>query len=125
MALRWKGLTYTAEGRLQITLHETRGGAPYNAHFLETPRNLETDDDIAPVPKEYVELVVALTCKRLSESAGNATVAQYYFAECDRLWRYVKRNVLIHDRMRQESLDPVGGFDSVRNGVAEPWTWRL
>jgi hypothetical protein len=114
-SVAWKGLSYTDQGRLQISLHDYTGG-PYLCHFIATPADLEQDADVALIPMDYLELVVMLTCKRLTEAAGNMTLAQYYGAENERLWKYVKRDCLRKDRMRQESLSVLDSYESWRNG---------
>lgn len=116
MQLTWKGLAHTDEGRTQITLHETCTG-PFNLHFIALTKDLVIDTDVALVPDEYTELVVVLACKRLTENAGNSTMAQYYMAEAARLTQQVKRSCALHDRMRQPQLETLGAYDSWRNGA--------
>lgn len=114
--LTWKGIGYTDEGRLQVTLHSVVTG-PFNVHFIALQRPLVVDTDVAIVPDEYVELVVVLACKRLTECAGNAAMLQYYAAESQRLWREVKRSCQLHDRQRQPQMEMIGGYDSWINGA--------
>lgn len=113
----WKGLGYTDEGRLRITLHDYSGG-PFDAHFIRVPKELVGDTDVAIVPPDYTELIVMLACKRLTENAGNLAMAQYYIAEAERLWRVVKRNCHLYDRMRKEQLTVPFAYDSTTNA---PW----
>lgn len=80
--------------------------------------DLVKDSDVALLPGDYIELVVMLTCKRLAETAGNMSMIQYYAAETDRLWKYVKRDVLRYDRMRQGQMTSIDSYDSWRNGGA-------
>jgi len=123
-AMMWKGIGYADNGRLQITLHDYTGG-PYVAHFIVVPKDMVTDADTTIIPQDYLELVVVLTCKRLAESAGNVTVVQYWQAEVERLWKYVKRDVQRYDRMRQESLAVGDTWDTWRNaGFPDP-LWYL
>lgn len=113
----WKGLGYTDEGRLRITLHDYSGG-PFDAHFIRVPKELVADTDVAIVPPDYTELIVMLACKRLTENAGNLAMVQYYIAEADRMWRVVKRNCQLYDRMRKEQLTVPFAYDSTTNA---PW----
>lgn len=120
----WKGLSLTEGGRVQIVLHDYSGG-PFIAHFIAIPKDLVKDDDVTLVPQDYVELVVMLTCKRLAESVGNSTIAVYYAAESDRLWRYVKKDAYRYGNMAQESMTD-GGYDTCRNaGFSDPTFWNL
>ena len=111
----WKGLGYTDQGRLQVTLHDYSGSS-YVAHFIVLPEDLEKDNDLCLVPRDYIELIVVLACKRLAESGGNAQVAGYYAAEVERLYKYVKRNMQTFDRMRQGQLSADHYFSASRNG---------
>lgn len=120
----WKGVSLTSSGRLQLALHDYSGG-PFVCHFIALPQDLSLDGDLALVPNDYIELVVMLTCKRLAESIGNGTIAGYYASETERLWRYVKKDVLRYDRMRQESMT-YGGYDTARNaGFENTAFWEL
>jgi hypothetical protein len=112
--LSWKGISYTDQGRTQITLFTVQTG-PFLVHYIANTPELVVDTDYTLIPADHTELVVMLTCKRLTECAGNLTMAQYYSAESERLWRTLKKENLRYDRMRQESMDPVGGYDSTRN----------
>lgn len=122
--ITWKGIAYTSNLRLQITLHEA-GSGPYIVHFIQLPKTLVSDDDVVVLPAQYVELVVVLTCKRLSECVGNSNLAMYYGSETERLWRYVKRDCLRYDRMRQEAMTTSGAYDTLRNGSSNPSSWYL
>lgn len=123
-ALVWKGINHTSNLRTQITLHETAPG-PYLVHFIQLVRDLVDDTDIASVPMQYIELVVMLTCKRLSECGGNANMSTYYAAETERLWRYVKRDCLRYDRMRQESMMTQDSYSSIHNFPSMDDLYRL
>lgn len=114
-AITWKGLAHRDNGRIQLTLHDYTGG-PYECHFMARHVDLVKDSDLALIPGDYIELVVMLTCKRLAETAGNMSMIQYYAAETDRLYKYVKRDVLRYDRMRQGQMTTIDSFDSWRNG---------
>lgn len=116
-AITYKGLAYKDNGRLHLTLHDYSGG-PYVCHFMARHVDLVKDSDVALLPGDYIELVVMLTCKRLAETAGNMSMIQYYAAETDRLWKYVKRDVLRYDRMRQGQMTSIDSYDSWRNGGA-------
>lgn len=123
LALTWKGIAYTSALRVQITLHDAPGG-PYIVHFIQLPPELVADTDIAILPGQYIELLVALTCKRLAECVSSAPLASYYAAETERLWRYVKRDCLRYDRMRQESMTTTG-YNTLRNGTFMSEMWSL
>lgn len=123
-AVIWRGLGYTDEGRLQVTLQDFTGG-PYVAHFIIKPKDLSADADTTIIPQDYVELVVMLACKRLAESAGNASMSQYYQGEVERIWKRVKQDVQRYDRMRQEALSTNDTWDTWRNaGFPDP-LWYL
>lgn len=113
--LVYKGIGYTDQGRAQITLMDYSGG-PFIAHFIATPQDLEQDADLALIPMEYLELVVMLTCKRLTEAAGNMTMAQYYAAETERLWKYVRRDCLRRDRFKNDALTTIDSYDNWTGG---------
>jgi hypothetical protein len=119
-----KGLAYNEQGRVQVTLHDY-GGGPFVCHFIQNPKELVAESDAAPVPVEYVELVVMLTCKRLAENTGNMGLATYYAAETERLWRLLKREAQRYDRMRQGQLEGLGVYDSWRNGSYPTWMEAL
>lgn len=123
-ALVWKGISHTSNLRTQITLFDV-GCAPYVVHFIQIPRDLVNDDDVTVMPEHYIELPVMLTCKRLSESVGNSSLAMYYAAECERLWRMVKRDCQRYDRMRQETMATVDCYDTLRNSGPMPDSWYL
>lgn len=123
-ALVWKGISHTSNLRTQITLHDV-ASAPYIVHFIQLPKELVSDIDVAVLPFHYTELVVVLTCKRLAECAANSQMAMYYASETERLWKYVRRDCLRYDRMRQESMTTTDVYDSLRNGSSSNWTWRL
>lgn len=123
-ALVWKGISHTANLRTQITLHDYSTG-PFVVHFIQLPTDLVVDDDVSVIPAQYSELVVVLTCKRLSEAAGNAQLATYYGIETQRLWSTVKRDCLRYDRMRQESMTTSDAYDTLRNGTSSDWLWSL
>ena len=86
---------------------------------------MDGDDDKCLIPMDYMELVVMLTCKRLAETAGNMSMIQYYGAENERLWKYVKRDVLRFDRMRQGQMTVIDSFDSWRNGSSTDFLGNL
>lgn len=123
-SLPWKGITYTDQGRMQVTLH-TAGPAPYVGHWIIPFKELEQDTDVAQVPPQHVELVVLLACKRLAEASGNATIAAYYAGESARLWQAVKRDALRYDRFRQEGLTPSDTYDHWRDGGSSDPLWGL
>jgi len=116
-ALTYKGISYTDSGRVQITLHDYSGG-PFIVHYLAQWTDLVNDTDATLVPIDHMELIVMLTCKRLTECAGNAPMAGYYAAESERLWRTLKKENLRYDRMRQGQLEALGAMDSWSN---RPW----
>ena len=111
-----KGLTYTDQGRLQVTLMDYSGG-PFVAHYILLPKDLEQDSDTTLIPWDHIELIVMLTCKRLAESGGNAAIASYYAGETQRLWQYAKRDALRYDRIR-------GGVLESNDHYAPP-SWRM
>lgn len=111
-----KGLTYTDQGRLQVTLMDYSGG-PFVAHYLLLPKDLEQDNDTTLIPWDHIELIVMLTCKRLAESGGNAAIASYYAGETQRLWQYAKRDAMRYDRIR-------GGVLESNDHMAPP-SWRM
>ena len=119
-----KGLAYTDKGRTQVTLHDY-GGGPFICHFIQNPKELVSDGDVALLPVEYVELVVMLTTKRLCENTGNMGLATYYAAETDRLWRLLKREAQRYDRMRQGQLEGLGTYDAWRGGGYPNWMEAL
>jgi hypothetical protein len=114
-ALTYKGISYTDAGRVQIALHNY-GGGPFIVHYLAQWTDLVNETDATLVPIDHVELIVMLTCKRLTECAGNASMAAYYAVESDRLWRALKKENLRYDRMRQGQMEAIGAMDSWRNG---------
>lgn len=122
--LVWKGLSYTDQGRVQVTLAVAVPG-PYMAHFIQRNTELTNDDDIVILPEEHLELLVVLTCKRLAECAGNSGIASYWAAESDRLWKYIKRDAQRHDRMRQDDMMTSHAWDSWANGSGDSWMWGL
>lgn len=109
--VRFIGMGYTDSGLLQLMLPD-EGAGTYNVHHLVEPLDLATDDDACLVPNAYTEMVVMLACKRLAESAGNATLSSYYAAETERLYKYVKRDCMRHMRSNQP-LIRVGGQDDI------------
>lgn len=120
----WKGDAMVDSGRVRIVLHDYTGG-PFIAHFIVVPPDLVEQADACLVPNDYIELVVLLTCRRLAEASGNAEVASAYAMESDRLWRWVKKDVLRHQRMRQETLT-LGGYEANTNsGCDRPSSWYL
>lgn len=112
-----KGISYTDQGRIQITLHDYTGG-PYICHFMTTPTIPVKDSDRLIYPSHHGELLVVLSCKRLAESAGNISVATYFASESARLWQILKREALRMDRFRNESLTTIPSYDSWTNGAA-------
>jgi hypothetical protein len=114
--LTWRSISYTDEGRIQVTLYDSITG-PFNVHFIALTQPLTVDTDVAILPEEYTELVVMLACKRLTECSGNVVMAQYYAAESERLWKMVKRSCQLHDRMRQPQMEMLGAYDSWTNGA--------
>lgn len=111
-----KGISYTDQGRIQITLHDYTGG-PYICHFMTTPTIPVKDSDRLIYPSHHGELLVVLSCKRLAESAGNISVATYFASESARLWQILKREALRMDRFRNESLTTIPSYDSWTNGA--------
>jgi len=122
--LVWKGISHTSNLRTQITLHDYCPG-PFIVHFMQLPQKLVVDTDVVVIPDQYTELLILLTCKRLSECIGNANLAMYYSAECARIWKDVKRDCLRYDRMRQEAMTAADGYDTLRNTGAWPNSWSL
>lgn len=108
LRVTWSMLSYTSEGKLQALINYP--GA-LNAHYRVIPKDLDTDEDVALLPYEHIELVVVLTCKRLAESAGNATLSTYYVGESQMLWRALKKDCAFYDRQRQESLTTIDSYD--------------
>jgi len=119
-----KGIGYTDQGRIQVTLHDY-SGTSYLVHYIVIPKDLEQDNDTTVLPQDYLEMLVTLTCKRLAEAGGNVSIASFFAAEVERLWKYVKRDVLRYDRMRLAQLDVSGSYDASFNGPAGPSSWRL
>ena len=111
----WKGIGYTDQGRLRIALHDYSESS-YLAHYIVLPEDLEQDGDLCLVPRDYVELIVVLACKRLAEAGGNAAIAGYYAVEVERLYKYVKRNMQTFDRMRQGQFTSDTFYSAERNG---------
>lgn len=123
--LLWKGVAYTSNLRTQITLCETTGGGPYIVHFIQTPQDLVNNDDVAVLPGQYMELAVVLTCRRLAECVANQSLAAYYTAAAAELWRFVKRDCLRYERMRQEQMTTADAYSSLRHGTANSPLWEL
>lgn len=115
--VEWKGISYTSEGKIQVTLHDYTGG-PYICHFMTTPPTPVKDSDRLVYPSHHGELLVVLSCKRLAESAGNISIATYFASESSRLWSILKREALRMDRFRNESLTTLPSYDSWTNGAA-------
>lgn len=108
---------YTDNGRLQLIVHDYVPG-PHIIHYMAAPSKLVNGTDMTLLPKEYVELLVVLACKRLTESSGNQTILAYYEAEAERLFKYVKRDCDRFDRQRQETLYGQGLGDSWGAGAS-------
>lgn len=120
----WKGDAIVDNGRVRIVLHDYTGG-PFIAHFIIVPPDLVEPADSCLVPNDYIELVVLLTCRRLAEASGNAKVAAAYAMESERMWRWVKKDALRQQRMRQDTLT-LGGYETNTNsGMPSPSSWYL
>lgn len=115
---------FTDSGRIELSLHTASTGQVVVWHLI-VPRELDGDGDRCLVPMDYVELIVVLACKRLSEAAGNVNMAAYYDAEAVRLWKYVKRNVLAHGRMSNDQMAPGDSYDAIRGGSSTDPLWGL
>lgn len=117
----WKGVSLQQNGRMQIALHDW-SGTTFVVHFISIPKDLVSATDVAIIPNDYIELLVLLVCKRLAEATGNSTIAAYYGIECERIWRYVKKDALRYQRMYQEAIT-VDGYSTLDNGLPKPSSW--
>lgn len=111
------------EGRTQITLQESLGGS-YYVHFQIAAPDMVGDDDVCLLPDQYVETLVALTCKRLAESSGNGMQAAYYASEAERLMRVYLRDVKRQSRARKDNLK-VRDHNTWFDHHYEDATWRF
>lgn len=119
-----RSLYTTDAGAVVVTLPEGVSGQLRVYHTM-VPMDLEGDDDRCLVPYDYTELIVVLTCKRLAECSGNGSVASYYAAESERLWKYVKRNVQLHRRLEQNQITAGDSTEAFGYWATADEPWRF
>jgi len=122
--LPWRGLGFTNAGQLIVAVYGGMTGQLTCVHST-VPGDLQNDSDLCVVPRDYLELVVLLTCKRLAEASGNATIAAYYNGESARVWAYVRRSLQTHRRYQQAQLTTYDAYDAFGNGSSTPHLWGL
>lgn len=108
MQVVWKYVGMTDQGACKI-LMVSDGGTTFDVHHVITPTRLVETGDVSIIPLLYSELVVLLACKRLGESGGNADQVAVWMTEAEKLWKFVKRDCMRYERMRQEELGLPGG----------------
>lgn len=111
--LAWKSLGYSGNGKLKILI-QSAAALPYEVHHIIQQEELVKDGDRSVIPQDYTELIVVLACKRLAESFGNSEVAQYYMAETERLFSWLRRDAQRYERQRKPSLSIWGQPDDFR-----------
>lgn len=110
LPINWELATTSQQGHVEIVATDGYSGNATAVHWV-LPKDLIEDGDPVLLPMEYSELLVVLVCKRLCETTGNATMAQYYSLELDGdgrmrkgLWAKVRRDCKRFEAMRTGAL---------------------
>jgi hypothetical protein len=102
--IKWAGAGYDDEGNPQIVLMERTTG-PFQIHYILSPDDLATDDDVCLAPPQCIELIVLLACLRIAETARSADQMGLYTAMAQRRWLTVQREALRYKRSWPKGME--------------------
>lgn len=101
-------------GRLQIHMDE-RGTGSFMCSFITNPRELTSDSQIVPAPRQILEWIVVEACRRIAASSSNAPLQAHFSSEAMQLMSDCMRNAghtqrSKNDVMRTQRRRPRFGY---------------
>lgn len=90
-------------GKLQILLKDGTSGS-YMCQFITMPRELSSDDQMIPAPRNITEWIIVETCARLAGSASNAPLQAHFAAQAQQLMSDSLRSMGQQTRTRHDRL---------------------
>lgn len=90
-------------GRLQITFSE-RGTGTYWCQFITNPKELTSDDQIVPAPRNITEWIIVETCRRMAAASSNAPLMAFFGGEALQLQSDSLRNMGQVQRSKREAM---------------------
>lgn len=96
-------LGYADGGKLQIVIPRNTSGT-FTVHFIRMPRDMETDDELVPMPQIIMEWMVVEACLRLARAASNPLQIASFTAEAARLQMDVLKNISQVNRAKRERI---------------------
>lgn len=110
-------------GKMQIRMNE-RGTGSYVCDFIANPRELTSDTQIVPAPRQVHEWIVVETCRRIAGASNNSALVAHFAGEAALLMADCMRNSgqtqrAKHDVMRTQRRRPRFGYG--RGGRSAWW----
>lgn len=99
---------YGSGGRLQIQLDANRRASnststsSYVVHYITRPRDLTRDEQLIPLPRQYMEWMVVETCRRLARSSSNVALQASMEGEAATLRDRCLKEMLVVQRTKRE-----------------------
>ena len=113
---------FASGGKLQILVQESPGGNVY-VDYIYRPRDLTRDDELVPLPRQYVEWLCVEACRRLARSGSNVALQASLEGEARTLQERCMKDMAVmqrakHDRLRTQRRNVTLGY---RRGIQYPW----
>ena len=101
--LHFEQIGHGQGGRLQISFSE-RGTGTYWCQFVTLPKEIKTDDQIVPAPRNIAEWIIVEACRRMAAASSNAPLMAFFGGESMQLQSDALRNMGQVQRSKREVM---------------------